>query len=308
MICWDDRVHGNGVDPDGEAAGASFAATFARVLDASGLTLEGLRRRLADRGIRISQATLSYWRAGRRQPERSSSLDALVEIEDLLGLPTGELSTRLARPRRPGPRGLRVPLVELMDRPLLVGAALEQLDLPDPSDLAEVWIHHVLDINEETRRRTWTVRGLFRAQRDGIDRKAVVLTVENPLGDAPRLLEMSGCRPGRRVDRTDEGVFALELLLDHPLRSGEQVVLEYRTVLPDTVLREGHFACSLVRRVREVTVWVRFHGAVLPVQATTFTTLNGEEIERPVQHSPITAICNAQHAVGPGKVGVRWSW
>jgi hypothetical protein len=35
------------------------------------------------------------------------------------------------------------------------------------------------------------------------------------------------------------------------------------------------------------------------VRATTVTTLNGDEIERPVQHSPITAISNAQHAVGP---------
>lgn len=291
-----------------DAEDASFAATFARELDARGITLEGLRRRLAARGVRISPATLSYWRAGRRQPERQSSLDALLEIEDLLGLPAGALSTRLERPRRPGPRGQQVPLVQQVRRPALVGAALAELDLPDPSDLVEVWIHHVVDINEETRRRTCTARGLFRAEREGVDRKSLVLTVEQPLGDGPTFDGLVGCRLGRQVLRPADGVFVVELLLEHPLRSGEEVVLEYQIVLPETVRPEGHFEYSLVRRVREAMIWVRFHGARIPVQTSTYTVLDDQRVDRPVRLPPTRALSTSQHSFGPGKVGVRWIW
>ncbi|TDD41467.1 hypothetical protein [Saccharopolyspora elongata] len=49
--------------------------------DLGAVALEGLRGRLARRGIKVSLASLSYWQQGRSRPERADSLRALRAIE-----------------------------------------------------------------------------------------------------------------------------------------------------------------------------------------------------------------------------------
>ena len=75
-----------------------------RALETRGLSLTALQRRLADRGHRVSAGTLSYWRSGQRLPEKPTSLDAVAEIEELLGLDAGALRSRIGPSRRPAPR------------------------------------------------------------------------------------------------------------------------------------------------------------------------------------------------------------
>jgi len=83
-----------------------FARAFGEALDAAGLGLDRVRLRLADRGIRVSTATLSHWRSGRSRPERPDSLRALAILERLFGLPPGTFLARLG-PRRPRGRPRR---------------------------------------------------------------------------------------------------------------------------------------------------------------------------------------------------------
>jgi hypothetical protein len=84
-----------------------FEVALAALIDRSGLTLDRVRDRLAERGVHVSRATLSYWRQGRSRPERAASLDAVTALEELFGLPNASL-LKLLGPRRPrGPRAAR---------------------------------------------------------------------------------------------------------------------------------------------------------------------------------------------------------
>lgn len=75
-----------------------------------GLTLDRLRARLLERGVRTSLASLSNWQRGRCRPERVPSLRAVRELEDILGLP-GDSLVALLGPRRPRGRWLAQPQV-----------------------------------------------------------------------------------------------------------------------------------------------------------------------------------------------------
>src|SRR5690242_20344546 len=66
-------------------------------IDARGLALQRIQHRLAEQGVSVGVATLSYWQSGRRRPE---SLPAVQALEGILGLPSGALTTLL------GPRGV----------------------------------------------------------------------------------------------------------------------------------------------------------------------------------------------------------
>ncbi|MBO3747913.1 hypothetical protein J5X84_17715 [Streptosporangiaceae bacterium NEAU-GS5] len=82
-----------------------FDEALRAAITARGLSLERLHVRLAERGVRISLASLSNWQRGRSRPERSASLAAVRELEAILGLPAHSLVTLLG-PRRPRGRWL----------------------------------------------------------------------------------------------------------------------------------------------------------------------------------------------------------
>ncbi|MFC7615476.1 transcriptional regulator [Actinokineospora soli] len=84
--------------------GRPFAAAFDAAIAARGLTLDRIRRHLADHGIAVSTATLSYWRRDLRQPENERSLRAVAVLEELLGLRPATL-TGLIAPRAPAAAG-----------------------------------------------------------------------------------------------------------------------------------------------------------------------------------------------------------
>ncbi|MFC7616236.1 hypothetical protein ACFQV2_24925 [Actinokineospora soli] len=78
-----------------------FEVALDAAIEASGLTLERLRSRLADCGVTVSRTAISYWRTGRSRPERDESLAALAGLEQVLGLPSASLVALLGgrRPR-----------------------------------------------------------------------------------------------------------------------------------------------------------------------------------------------------------------
>ena len=74
-----------------DAASGAFAVAFRDAVNQSGMTLVEVVDALAERGIKLTQATLSYWQSGRSLPRRQSSLKALREIEIVLGVEKGSL-------------------------------------------------------------------------------------------------------------------------------------------------------------------------------------------------------------------------
>lgn len=89
----------------GQPIAGSFAEAFRNAVNTSGMTLVEVVDALADRGVKLTQATLSYWQSGRSLPRRQSSLKALAEIEDVLGVPAGTLSDPVEREREAPARG-----------------------------------------------------------------------------------------------------------------------------------------------------------------------------------------------------------
>ncbi|MCI0689357.1 MAG: hypothetical protein L0Y54_19295 [Sporichthyaceae bacterium] len=83
-----------------------FERALRLAIRSRGLTLERIRVRLLERGVRTSLASLSNWQRGRCRPERARSLQAVRELEDILGLPADSLVTLLG-PRRPRGRWLQ---------------------------------------------------------------------------------------------------------------------------------------------------------------------------------------------------------
>ena len=289
--------------------GHSFAEVLHQAIEQDGGSLHRIRQRLAERGCPVSLATLSYWRSGRRRPERQSSIDAVVELEDLLDLPVGHLTDRLGPPRRPGPTGQQLDLHELMQPTDHIRGALNELGLEGSSGLAEVSVHYTLDVDAAGRAHTLTMRALHRAVRDGVDRKPIMLSVAEPVGDDVAVFTaVSGCAIGRQAHRSGPGVFAAELMYERPLQVGESVPVEYTVTVPESATGSLFCEYNLVRRIREVMVWVRFSPERVPSRLWTYSWLNDESSETPVDLAGISTVHHAVHGMGPGKVGIRWEW
>jgi hypothetical protein len=140
----------------------SFAQTLRVAVQVGRLTLEQVRDELADRDVRVSAVTLSYWVRGRTQQERPESLRAVPLLEDILGLPVGTLSAVLPVPRPRGPRthisvgadyrALGHPAERMMRLLAAIGA-------PDPERLCVIAAHdrYVIDAG-----RCWACSGCRR--------------------------------------------------------------------------------------------------------------------------------------------------
>ena len=105
----------------------------------------------------MSLTTLSYWRSGRRHPEGVGSYAAIAAIEELLGLPEGQLASIVPRSRRPGP--LPHPEVPLDDDAVRMATeeTLQALAAAPLAALREISSHIVADVDENGRlHRRWT--------------------------------------------------------------------------------------------------------------------------------------------------------
>lgn len=291
--------------PDEEFPSALRAAITAR-----GLSLERVRRSLAERGVRVSVATLSYWQTGRSRPERASSLAALGPLEEVLDVPRGFLASKVAFARgEAAGQSSHYQLADAVERLPedwnVAGAALAQLGLDGDDGLTRVSIHDRLEMRADGTEKTHQVRTVLLARRDGVDRLGVWYDREEP-GAYPIVRTETNCRLGRVLEfREYTGVVA-ELLLERPLRAGETTIIEHRLESFGESHPQQGFWRAVVREVREIAIEVRFDPVRLPVSAEQVSTVDGVEHARPlVVGTPLQALfldCS------PGVHAVRWSW
>lgn len=144
-----------------------FELALATAIDQSGLTLDRLCERLAERGVVVSRATLSYWREGRSRPERARSLDAVSGLEAVLGLPPSSLLMLLG-PRRPRGRWIAHPPGTLSRSVLWASAGpiLAHLAAPPEGELVTHSVHDLLTLGPGQLARTLRVRLLVEATVD----------------------------------------------------------------------------------------------------------------------------------------------
>lgn len=294
---------------------SGFAEALHTAIEASGLSLDRIRVTLAQQGVRVSVTTLSYWRRGRSQPERATSLRAVHLLEELLGLPHTTLSALLGPPR---PRGrwvtptvcdsLRVEDVwpgedEIYD-------VFAELDAPPIGELERLSIHDAYFVDARRRGHMLRMRQVVRATVSGVARCLVVHKADEEATGCPEINSVRHARLGRVRRRPESGLLVAELLLDRPLSAGDSTVFEYEVEIPPgkpTSTYARRFAAS----VREYVLQVHFDPASVPVHCESFDRAPGEETDRRRQQLWIGASASA-HVLSPdqapGQVGIRWEW
>lgn len=293
------------------SAPEEFADLFARGLSERRRTLTWLSDRLRERGVRVGVSTLSSWRAGTRRPERQASLDALPEIEDLLGLEPGVLRGALGPSRRPGRVHGVVDLHHLLkpDVAAGVGEALVALGLSEAFEgVTEETMGVTVDLDEVGRQLVWTFRFRLRATRHDVG--AYPFWVVVPDQQHPSAVSaVAGAAVGRRRHVPDLGMTLHELILDVPLRIGDTAVVEVqvdrRPVAPDD--DDLEFTLWAPRPTREVEMWVRFAAVVPAVCELRLEPLVGDVDTRYVDTGGSRSVHLVARRFGPGAMTIRWS-
>lgn len=284
-----------------------FSAALRSAIHGSGLTLESLRSRLAQRGLRVSAATLSYWQRGRSRPERAESLAAVAALEGILDLPAGALTDTLRR-RRPRGQASGGPArpARLWSDPRPVPRALAELDRSAEHRLEWLSVHDVHDIDANRRPRSLSVRKILRASGDDVDR---VLAVHQVDGERPVLNETRYCRRGRA--RFDSGVLAFELFFERVLNRGETAIVEYELEFPDSHSVARSYDRRFRNPVHEYLCVVRFDPGALPARCyryrrETFDARSCSITELWVGAS--RSVHSVSSDIDGGIVGVEWEW
>lgn len=288
----------------------SFSAVLGRAIEVRGISLLALQRRLADRGHRVSAGTLSYWRSGQRLPEKPTSLDAVTEIEDLLGLDPGTLHGRIGPSRRPGPPLPQVAAGAAAPSDVPVQEALRELGLADAGqELQDITLHITVDVDAERQMTRQTVRTMLRATASGAQRWYHVIFAEQPVPEPLFLEQVVGARVGATVDRPEVGLVASELVLPRPLEVGETAIIETTTRLVDLGGRDTTYFHHIDRRMSEVVIWVRFDAAALPTRCVqTVQPMKRPAVETPVHLAGLDTAHVAARSFGPGSIGLTWEW
>ncbi|WP_217368172.1 hypothetical protein [Kitasatospora sp. MMS16-BH015] len=293
----------------------TFAETLHTAIEASGLSLDRLRSALAQQGVRVSVTTLSYWRRGRSQPERATSLRAVHLLEELLGLPHATLSALLGPPR---PRGRWVtpaatdslPVEEIWPGEDEIYGVFAELDAPPTGELERLSIHDSYYVDAERRGSLLRMRQVVRATVSGVSRCLVVHKADEEATGCPEITSVRHARLGRVRRRPESGLLVAELLLDRPLGQGDSTVLEYEVEIPP-----GAPATTYARRfavpVREYVLQVHFDPAAVPAHCEQYDRDPGTEEDSRRRQLWIGASASA-HVLAldqaPGQVGIRWEW
>jgi hypothetical protein len=288
-------------------ATSGFPEAFAEALARRGVSLSWLHRRLVERGHPVSPAALSYWRSGRSQPERGTSRDALVEVERLLRVPPGTLTSRLGPSRRPGPRPAERTLREMFAENPGMELALGTIGFEGLYDeLVEQVRHIIADVDADGCIRQIRLQAVMQARRDGARRTPLILAADDRRR-MPRFVPVAGCSLGRVAVDGQTGVYATELVLERALAKGEvhpyELVVELAA--PDDETSLDHYAA---RRLSELLVWVRFDPHRLPAHVERYAIVGDlEETEKLDLGEGASALALAR-GFGPGILGLRWGW
>ncbi len=284
-----------------------FHAELRVALHGSGLTLEAVQRRLAERGFPVARSTLSYWQNGRRLPSAPTSLLAVVALEEILNVPSGTFLDAL------GEQGGATPTseLEMAAAAVRIGALFDAVGCPDGFAAMEpICTVDVVD---------YGATGALNTSRSIETFRAVADTERYPLlhggepGGNPDLMRhelISGGRIGRVRRDEPANVLVSEAVFDRYVRRGEHQVLHSMTY-DDNQEPSLLFYRLVVTPRSMIVVDLGFHPDCLPVRL--------EEFERAVDSGPDLFV--RQRTLSPdrrvtvvrerarrGVVGVRWEY
>lgn len=289
---------------------ASFADELRSAIARRGLSLNRISRHLAARGTPVTVATLSYWQSGQRRPERGSSLRALEQLEEVLALPLGTLSSKLGPPRdRARVTDEDTHRQGFMNPSERVSEALDTLAVPLSDRMSRVSVQSHVLVDDRRLKVKETIRQVMVAERDGPDRWLVGVQDENfQATKAPTVRPEHNCRVGRIQSMPEESATLTELILDSPLRKGESVLTEFSIRYfadggEDTMHSRRH------RHAMEIVALQAQFSNVLPVSLVgvreSFDGVTLDEVDLfPVNGLVEYVVVDA----GPGVYAIRWEW
>ena len=280
----------------------SFAETLSRAIQRRNLSLERIHTKLARAGTPVSVATLSYWQTGRRVPTRTSSLQAVSELERILALPTGRLRTTL---------------VDEPDDGSAVGSSfnggdaitrtLQKLRLDPVLDVLRVSVNDIVSVSSDHRQIVQLTRQVMRAERDGVRSWPIVLELDDRGG--AELSAVTACRVGRQIQLPEAGLIIAEMLLPRPLSKGDLVMTEHSLSWLQAESPKFVIERLLPRRVQEYVLQVSIGGTV-PLAASAYRRPvhqhDAEESWPVAIQDGLVQVVLAD--VSPGVYGVAWDW
>lgn len=286
-----------------EEAPAGFGDALAAAMRRRGMALSELRERLHGRGHKVSLTALSYWRSGQRTPDRLSSLEAIGEIEAILGLKENDLLHRLPGPRRRR-AGDPVPFDEL-----LLGHATAEPAVTE-GDVFRVLSHLTADINERGEVVGVRLRQVVVADLEGVT--GYTLFHGPAAADEENrtvVRSVAGCTVEEVRDR-EHGIRSTRIVFERPLRIGEAAMTEVEIGNADDAPpdRDQEYALAAEQRLEEAVVWVRFHPGRVPARVWLFFSEAGLRHEWEVSLDGALSIHHRQTDFGPGTLGARWEW
>ncbi|TDD86825.1 hypothetical protein [Actinomadura rubrisoli] len=284
-----------------------FNVALHAAIQARGVSLEFLRRRLAEQGIAISLSTLSYWQRGRTRPERIDSLRAVRGLETILELPRHSLLA-LLKPTTERSAAPWLPVEELCPEPG-VKDLLDEIGDHGERLLTGLSLHDRYLIGARRELLEVHTRTVFQAQQRGVDRWIAVY--HHPHGVLPTSRTTRGCRFGRvRMDEAS-GLIAAELLFDRPLRRGETYLLEYGFGFDETgppITEEGR---GFRTPQHEYLIEVRFHPSTLPARLYRTWRPDGHTALKDTSDlhmSSYHSVHLIEFGMAAGYHGIRWEW
>jgi hypothetical protein len=278
--------------PD-QGATVSFHGTLRAMIRCQHLTLQSVRKRLADNGYPVGLSTLSDWQHGRSRP---ASVEIVHALEEVLALPLDSLASLIPRTdlsERSGALG------ELLGT--FPGAQERSVDILSKQD--RVWVSETGAI---TRIATQLV---LRARRDGVD-SYVLRYFADPGTDLGRvdIEAIANCAVGAVRSHDHAPVLVAELLFHQQLRAGETWILEHQLTNP-ACTPSMVFANAVRHRMEHYVLQIRFDPAAAPVECHAFTQTDLYEPKRRTASLALSAH-RTVHLIGTplitGLHGITW--
>ncbi len=289
----------------GQLTVKGFPEMLRGALRHSGLTLDTVQRRLAQRGVDVGRSTLSAWQMGRRSPSGPRGRAAVVELERVLRLPPGMLTDALdGTPTSTDPYST----ITLNER---LGALMREIGCDVSFGLTEA-AAFIAMARFGARGELLGLQNLYtiRALAD-IDRYPLLEWGE-PGGD-PSLINVqivSGGRVGRSATHAESNLAVFEVVLDRELRRGDTHLIHYLVSNDNAQVSEGHTILIDTPRTF-VLLEARFHEARLPVRVEEFEKLSEEApdvMSRDISLSREGTVAIVRDRGRPGVLGLRLTW
>ncbi|GAA1388118.1 helix-turn-helix transcriptional regulator [Luteococcus peritonei] len=283
-----------------------FPDVLSKAIARRNLTLDRLSQRLRAAGTPVSIATLSYWQTGRSLPTRNRSLKAIAELEKILRVPVGHLTSAL-----PGDAISRWEPVTRLPRDEQIDGILREMGIDPRRPYTTLTVQDSLHVDRANHVQTETTRQLIRAEVDGLDRFGLAFQQSSPEDVPPSIQAGVGCSLGRVVQFEEDGLVVGEILLPRPLRHGELAMMDYEISWDTADDFDPGFARELRSPVRYQVMDLHFDNG-LPREVNYWMSPRRDVSGNGAPMNQQLAVsCYVQMVLtdpAPGSHGMGWTW